>query len=491
MSRETKGRHTYNAVASPEMQRLRAREDRVAFTGVTFRNFPLPAKINRLQTFVDNYLNFPDDTAVEPNKCYFKAASSNVTMSILNYGKMSTESENLGWIAQHEVLFSVPVEWYKVNDAGELVFHDWAYVAPFIFVDNDRSLSVGREVYGWTKVKGWMEAKKSTWTSDPREPRNVLSMATELIPTLYTEDPEDARSLIDVVQEPPMSFLRGQFSTNDPFNPWWSASRISRQYLSAMNDAFESASGLPIFGNAGTRRFKTGMEMSSRLAKNMMAGMPWIKPGLDTLEAAQQRSRLNPSSPYMNNLTLKQFRDAQEPDYACYQALVNSKMSIDRFSDGGFLGGSSIMAGDITGGYRIHLHQYEEQPIIETLGIDVAETQHDEHGVPVAVLSPVMPTWMACDLRYDMGTTLCWRTKESRWFTEHEEKPKKPQDLSKRSDGKKNRFNTTRGAALRASVGPFHYPDTIMRFFPFSADRKQAAAIMRRYLPGTWFRRIH
>ena len=233
-----------------------------------------------------------------------------------------------------------------------------------------------------------------------------------------------------------------------------------------------------MFGNEGRRHPETGARMSQRLMQNMLSGMPQLGRGSDTLAAARGRAAANPASPYMNNLTLKQFRDAQEPDLACYQALVNSKISIERFIDGGLLGGSSVMMGDATGGYRIHVHEYAEQAIVETLGLEVSDTSRDEFGAPVAVLSPLLPSWMACDLRYDMGTTLAWRSKRSQWCDRTDCVP------PERPDKRGNRFNTARGAAMQDSVGPFHYPDTTMRILPLKADRRRLQEFCDEFITG-------
>ena len=54
---------------------------------------------------------------------------------------------NYGWLAQREILFNIPLEWYVVKD-GKWVFKDWASFSPFIYVDDDMSMTVGRMVYG-------------------------------------------------------------------------------------------------------------------------------------------------------------------------------------------------------------------------------------------------------------------------------------------------------------------------------------------------------
>ena len=62
-----------------------------------------------------------------------------VDWQLVHYGKMSIDAANLGWISQHEVNFTIPLAWYeeKYNAKGEkeLVFKDWVYLTPYVFVD--------------------------------------------------------------------------------------------------------------------------------------------------------------------------------------------------------------------------------------------------------------------------------------------------------------------------------------------------------------------
>ena len=117
---------------------------------------------------------------------------------VLDYGSMSSASmhaQNVGWVAQHEVAFTVPLErWRKEN--GKLVFKDWACVSPFIFVDDEMSLTTGREVYGWPKVAGPVDASVSLWASHPLAGSRVFSFSTQVFPHVYAGKSEQARVLL-------------------------------------------------------------------------------------------------------------------------------------------------------------------------------------------------------------------------------------------------------------------------------------------------------
>ncbi len=464
----------YNNATSPDMLAMQS-EPRVSFTGVTTRCFPLKASMNTLQDFCDNYLNFPDDgrEMKKSQRNYFRPAMPYVYFQMINYGKMATESENLGWIAQNEVLFCVPLEWYKVDGHGKLVFHDWAMICPFIYVDNDMSLTTGREVYGWCKVRGWLDWVPTSWTKDPRSPRRLLSMGTEVYPELYSGASQEARTLIEISQQqaPPLS--PSLFTRRDPFNPLWGVPNAILGGVKLAGDMFEVFTNLPILGYE-RRDLSSLSRMSGQALKYMRAMVPWLPfaPSDAPQKSAEGKLVRKKSLPnlYLNQLTLKQFRDAAEPDLACYQALVNSKVTVDHYYDFGLLGGPNLMVGDFSGGFTLQIHEYPEQPILQTLGLEVVDKTSDDHEPVIATLKPTMPFWMSCDLRYDTGTTVAWRGKHSPAWDEREFHDRgvvgSESNAPKKKKLPKNKFNNTRGPAIQEVAGPFDYPDATLRVFP-------------------------
>jgi hypothetical protein len=470
MNDKTVQQPAYNTAANPDLMEHQS-QPRVSFTGVSARVLPLKASLNTLQDFCDNYLNFPDDgrDMKQSQRNYFKPAVPYVYFQMINYGKMATESENLGWIAQNEILFSIPLEWYRVDAKNNLVFHDWALICPFIFVDNDMSLTTGREAYGWSKVRGWLEWVPTSWTKDPRSPRRLLSMQTEVYPELYVGAEAVARTLLEVTQQQAPPISPSLFTQRDPFNPLWGIPEAVRGSIKLYGDLFETFMNLPILG--ATRRDANSLSrMSGRALHNLRAIVPWF--GASASKAPHRtpdgRHIVGAESHklYFNQITLKQFRDAAEPEYACYQALVNSKITVDHYYDVGLLGGPNLLVGDLSGGFRLKIHDYDEYPIVKALGLEVEEKRSDEHETSLSLLKPTMPFWLSCDLRYDTGDTLAWRGKESpAWNTMVDASPTSSDESPPR-----NAFNNTRGAATQEVAGPFSYPDATIRVFPLLAD---------------------
>ncbi len=68
------------------------------FDGVSMRVLPLRANPDTLQSFVNRYLNICPDEVGE-----FRAYVPYVYLMVLDYGRMSVEQSNAGWIAQREI----------------------------------------------------------------------------------------------------------------------------------------------------------------------------------------------------------------------------------------------------------------------------------------------------------------------------------------------------------------------------------------------------
>ncbi len=448
------------------------RKLRLAFTGVTARAFPLKASLNRLQDFCDSYLNFADDTGRRP-PYYFKPAIPFVYLQMINYGEMATLTENLGFISQHEVLFAVPVEWYDVDrNTGKLKFRDWALVCPYVFVDNDMSLRTGRQVYGWTKVRAWLNRVEPSWTDDPRNRRQLMELKTKLFLTAYSGQRIEPRVLLEIVQDPPPSVFRNPYSKRDLFNPLWTWPQAVRESMMAVGDTLEFLTALPILGYDQARFAPVLPEMMRRGIDNTRRFLPWVSCRDPYQKEVLERAKHNP---YINQITLKQFRDAAEPTLACYQAYVNSKILIDHYHDGGLLGGPNLFLGDLTAGFRVLVHDYAEQKIVHTLGIEISETEKDAHGKDVLVLTPRLPFWTSLDLRYDEGELLHWRSKTSDWT-----QGKETQAVARGEQ--RNCFNVTRGAAIQELFGPFNFPDITVRVLPLAAKTDQLQRFCDRYL---------
>ncbi len=406
------------------------------FDGVVMRVFPLKANVHTLGRFCNQYLNL-----MPPEIAVFKPAIPFVFLAAINYGKMTPEATNLGWVAQNEVAFNVLLNWYR-RENGRLVFQDWASVSPFIFVDDESSLMTGREVYGWPKTRAWLTPGIHEWARNPRGPENLFELSSMVFPELFAGQRQEPRVLFEIEHLPTPSV-----TGPDPLavaGPWWGWAEAMARGAGLAGDLAQAAMRMPLGGYEPDGEWQSLPEMLER--------------GVDYSDLL---SRL----PTFNTINLKQFRDARDAAAACYQAITASPMKIARYNDGGMLGELQQLAGDLSGGHRIRVHRYPVQPIVESLGLEVAEqSRASDHEV--ALLEPVCPFWVNLDMNYGRGRLVCWRTSEVDWRTE----PLPEAPATPREEPRKHPYNSARGGALQSVTGPFYFPNVTHRVLPLLAD---------------------
>jgi len=426
------------------------------FKDVTMSVFPLRASLPRLRSFCDAYLNRGwDVVSFEPFLPY-------VYLIVLDYGKMATEIANMGWVSQIEVCFSVPLKWMMVRN-GVPRFHDWASNCPFIFVDNEMSMTTGREVFGWPKMLTRLEPKSSEWVTDPHGVRSVFQVSTKTFAKTYQGDLAEYRPLLTVRHRQVPNFLDAPTDLRGLLEPLASAPRLAQSMVGLGLDLFQALRGIDL---------KDALRMR---------GSSQACPGELPVLMMQQA--------YANTINLKQFRDASSPLTACYESITNTRLGMQSINRGGLLGQQNLAFGQLDGGYSIDLYSRGSLPIVDALGLEVSESRMDE-GVAVSSLSPMAPFWLKMDMSYGSGDVLAWRSRSSRRqpaeglapTDSHKRTPppleNSDDDLSALPIG--NLFNTARGAAAEAVSGPFALPNTTIRVLPLLAD----PACLNRFAEG-------
>lgn len=438
------------------------------FHGVTARIFPLQADIDALDDFCGEYLNL-----VPPHIAQFRPAAPFVYLSVLHYEEMSSQPESQkdqrpvsvspeqasAWVSQYEVVFIVPLERYR-KEGGEMVFKNWAFAGPFIFVSDPISVTLGREVYGWQKLAARIEPDFDDWIVHPRNRSHLLTLSTSDAPLVSVlEKKEDLHPLLKIEVEPPPSFSQLRPDRN-PFALLLDAPRTVLDGLGTMVDWLDVFAGLPMWGSAlmsDRQERRNRQEQVRKVAEGLKnLGFTWshllrdqaltaLFPDFssyeklrDILQKASGKSTPAEEQPrvplFLDQFTLKQFYNANVSQYACYQALVQSRIEIIKQRNGGLLGDINYLLSDPSGGFRISIYRGESEgdkrefvgnKIIKALGLKtekedkiekIEKRQSDGSFKPekirVAVLKPFYPFWTQADLRYGEGRTLCWRTAE-------------------------------------------------------------------------------
>jgi len=296
----------------------------------------LPADVAVLQTLCDTYLNTPANGAVDyvPFGPYI----------LLVYAEMQIQSQDardreLGWLHETEVSFWVPV-WARKRVAGVTVFDHLAWFLPYLFVDNPYAIATGREVYGFPKTLGHFS------------------------PVEQIQRPEFS---VDV-----WGFESLGAETEGRLQP----------LLIVQSLASAAADGNVAVNGSTTANWTTWDAARSRLIHWLFAY--WSPPTTNT-DAASWLNQLE----RMPLVFLKQFRDAELPERACYQAIVEAPLQMQTFYGGG------LAAGD----YALTLHSLASHPLADVLGLQV-----DANGVARALAT----FWLHLDFILALGTEV-WR----------------------------------------------------------------------------------
>jgi hypothetical protein len=406
---------------------------------MTMQVFPLPAKLKVLQAFVNSYLNnvFPQYEAG-----YFRAFLPYVYLMVVNYGKMSAQVAADGWLSQREVLFNIPLEWYLL-EGDRLVFYDWAQVAPFIYVDNELSITLGREVYGWPKKLVTMSAEDNLWMEDPVGPLRVASLQTTIVPQLYRGERPQRRTFLEFYKGSSDTFTELPPRLSNPYMPPVYASNMMNISAGLANDAFQMLRGMRFF-------------MGEKAA---------LRPSLNNMAHDLVRM-MDPTAKNLgfNCINLKQFRSVERPDVACYKGITNSRMEVRQINRAGPLGGVQQLMGDPSGNIRILLHRYASLPILETLGLEVPEREVNTDP-NVQLLRPFFPYWLNLDMRYGEARTVAERTLHA-----------------KQGESAAMRILTTDGTVAQELIGPTEYPNSTLRVMPLLAKAEKLSAFCEEYL---------
>jgi hypothetical protein len=416
------------------------------FPKVGMRFYPLRADLARLQKVCDTYLNFVNEPNDRP-PVYFRPAAPFVLMQTVNYDKL--EIEKIGWLVQHEVIFSIPLEWYEWKD-NQWVFKDWAMTYPFLYLDHPISIWMGREMYGWPKVP--VRVPRLFPLRNPPDPHGQVAFNLATHSRDRVNRPEPFRPFIEIRQDA------------DGISPWSvgqlceMAPRVVAGGLAAASTVVEACTDFLLRKPAKDQ----SNPYSAMLEKGSDYISKWLCEFITMIVPGASRSKEQfTASPFMkNNIVLKQFRDAREINSVCYQALVKSEISVNNLIDAGLL--FNPLSGDTSGGLTVRLHEFKTQPIVETLGLEVTKVA-DDHGVSVTSLKPFCPFWWNLDLSYGDASIVCWRSRTTRFAAPGEvgASAQRHDDYIKLGSG-----------ALEEIAGVERFPKFLMRVLPLKADLK-------------------
>ena len=445
--------------------------------------FPLEANPIQLNSFINAYLNIVPPVDGAP---FFKVAAPFVFLIIANYQEGANKMFKLGVISPKEFGFGIPLTRYRCLN-GRLRYETMGLFFPFIWVSDIWAVLNGREIYGWPKDLGWFTATRKPMITPPNFWRNILSLQTHTISRLFAGNPSEIDTLIEIER-----------SEYNPLN-----------FPPDLTDLRNVIYTIPRQINCLLQLFSQVLDLNAWLLNSNQPLAP-----LDFLVGLQKKFILDIEQGHLLSMaidlfTLKQSRDVQFQDEATYRSILASKMRITGIKEANFLNLGSMLSGDLSGGYRIRLNLYKSAPILDILGLKVAElhqarsartpspanisrgprgrnlfrelqspdseTSSPDDDPQVAILTPALPFSLLLDVQYTGARALAWQTRNSGWYIG-----------SRRISGplpkRKPLYNTNLRGAVTDITGGFLFSDVTKRILALPAHKKRLNEYCRQYL---------
>ena len=382
--------HLYNVAEGGAIQQV---YPPFFFSNVTTRVLPLLACSKTLRKFCDNYLNngrttdfnekqrpgYPTLTDPESEdalaKHLFVPWGNYVYMIVSSFEEVTSEV-NIGWWARRRVAFSFPVCWYKWNKKNtEWEWMSVGLVSPFMFADTAPAATTGREMQGWPVAEAQIESPTHNWLNDrgPVSPEDLLTLRTNVTPALNANQKTQTGLLVEVTGRDPLE--------ETDLQGW-------RQIAAEWGEELVKET----IRKANWSTFR-GIESDDKGAYK----------GLLVLKSLGMEI-LGNGAP-INHLSMKQFRDAEDPSKACFQAINLYPETLRRVHD----------LREIDRRLHVAIHRYPTQPIVKALGLQVKWTDSSK-GQAIDYLQPIRPFWFRADIKSDLGRDILWRSGSENWF---------------------------------------------------------------------------
>lgn len=292
--------------------------------GTQLRGFVLPSDLSALRGVCDRTLNAAsqDGTEYHPLLPY----------SILTFVQMphiqsaDPEERDRGILFENEADIWLLLVAGK-RHAGVFVAERLVWYMPYLWVDNPIAMVEGREVYGFPKEFG------------------------QFVLPLSTQDPAYFRAETYVVD-------RYSADSRWQMKPLIEVRRVDEPYWG--EHAREWSEAAHMF---------QGIQDALQVSLSELS-IPLIADLFHQFTHHQQ-----------SLVFLKQFRDVADNRKACYQALVESPVTIERFQGGGFLSGD----------YYVTIHPYASHPMARDLGL------------PEGPMRASLAYWANFDFTFDLG----------------------------------------------------------------------------------------
>lgn len=398
------------------------------FPDSTLRVLPLLADPVKLRALSESLLNTPlrsEDMRFEPWGDY-------VYMVVGSHNGVSSDTNNIGWWADRDVTFYVPMKWYvfeggaapKGDDAvmpyrhrKGARLHQLVMVPVFSYANSTTAAISMSEVSGVPMMQASITCPEGEWleSSGPSDAviRRLMDLSATVLPVLGEGQGAEVRRLIEVTD--------GLVLPKDDTEGW---RQIAEEWGAKLRGEVHRAWALRA---QGAQDFDAALSIALSVAE---------------------------VSATTTSITLKQFRDGAHPEDACFQALVALRREFKHVRD----------VREIEARLTVRIHDYPTQPIVQTLGLVHKHVSY-EGGARVYCLEPVRPFWLRTALRDHLGETVRYRAGSESWQTDPD--AKKRDGLWRKTDRMRsdlcNRVFPRRLSAQVADLLPLGVPPAATR----------------------------
>lgn len=288
-----------------------------------FYGFFVEGTMKNLQDLCDRSLNHLG-SPVE-----YRPITNHILVSFDVVNKMSSIDQpdsGFGYFSEHEMIVWVLTAVGK--QVGPFFKVDrLAWFVPYIFVSNASALLAGREVYGFPKTIGDFEIPK------PDQEPNFFSMDALMLKDYSPHTKAENQRLIEIKR------------TKIDNNPH--PIKEHENHESLMQHVIEL-----LLGKSGSIDIP-GIGLPLKIAEYLLE-----------MEAPA--------------VCLKQFRDVEDGNKACYQAIIELLMRTTKFHNGKILG-----IGDAGFQYELDVFKFASQPMIKDLGLQYQISDGQVAKIPV------------------------------------------------------------------------------------------------------------
>jgi len=275
----------------------------IKFTDLTMNAFLLNADMTKLQDFCTRIFTNPSSGNIQ-----VLPLAPVMMMTIVDIPKgVFVDSPQMGWSGEKELAFWIPVVRVKMEN-GKLQATHFNMTMPYLALDNPTAIASGREIFGYWKKRGWINMPKT-----PKQDLTVDLFSTQRFGPTSEEK-------------------RNRWLTLSPLGA------TENKTLAGIDTFADGIKALHAHLDPEITKWHAGLGFDLEMLGELMKGQ-------------------------IPQLFLKQFRDIENGNMACYQAITEANANV-----------TSFQAFPKALLYNMQIAHLDSSPVAQDFGIDPMQT---------------------------------------------------------------------------------------------------------------------